>query len=109
MSYSPSTRQHKIVVFIFLSFCLSLPDNDETEDQGETQNLLVEGLKDKIKESRRKLDLQESAIEDLNEKMDEIKENTRQRQEEIAELKEMIVRRHQFTGEVSTLCVFVDK
>ena len=60
---------------------------DETADQGETQNLLVEGLKDKIKESRRKLDLQESAIEDLNEKMDEIKENTRQRQEEIAEIK----------------------
>ena len=60
---------------------------DETADQGETQNLLVEGLKDKIKESRRKLDLQESAIEDLNEKMDEIKENTRQRQEEIAEMK----------------------
>ena len=52
---------------------------NETEDSGQTQSLLVEGLKDKIKESRRKLDLQESAIEDLNEKMDEIKENTRQR------------------------------
>ena len=63
---------------------------NETEDSGQTQSLLVEGLKDNIKESRRKLDLQESAIEDLNEKMDEIKENTRQRQEEIADMKRKI-------------------
>ena len=63
-------------------------ENNEDEDQ--TQNLLVEGLRDKIKESRRKIDLQESAIEDLNEKMDEIKDTTRQRQEEIAEMKRQV-------------------
>ena len=50
---------------------------DTTEDRSETQNLIIESLQDKIKESKRKLDLQESAIEDLAEKMDEVKENTR--------------------------------
>jgi len=41
--------------------------------------MMIDGLQDKIKESRRKIDLQESAIADLDEKMDEVKDHVRQR------------------------------
>ena len=41
---------------------------------------MVEGLQDKIKEARRKVALQEDAMGDLDEKMNEIKDHIRQRQ-----------------------------
>ena len=42
--------------------------------------MMVEGLQDKIKEARRKVNLQEDAMADLDEKMNEIKDHIRQRQ-----------------------------
>ena len=51
-----------------------------TVDRGETQTMMVEGLQDKIKEARRKVNLQEDAMADLDEKMNEIKDHIRQRQ-----------------------------
>ena len=52
--------------------------------------MMIEGLESKVKESRRKVDLQESAIADLDEKMGEVKEHVRQRQQEINEMKRAV-------------------
>lgn len=41
--------------------------------------MMIGGLNDKIKETRRKIDLQDSAINDCEEKMDEVKDHVRQR------------------------------
>ena len=60
---------------------------DSNCDRGETETMMVDGMLDKVKESRRKIDLQESAMNDLAEKMDEIKGHLRQRQQENNEMK----------------------
>ena len=52
--------------------------------------MMIEGLQDKVKESKRKIDLQESAIADLDEKMGEVKDHVRQRQQEINEMKRAV-------------------
>ena len=63
---------------------------DAASDRGETQTMLLEGMQDKIKEAKRKIDLQESAMTDLDEKMEEVKDHVRQRQQEINEMKRTI-------------------
>ena len=63
---------------------------DAASDRGETQTMLLEGMQDKIKEAKRKIDLQESAMADLDEKMEEVKDHVRQRQQEINEMKRTI-------------------
>ena len=52
--------------------------------------MLLEGMQDKLSEARRKIDLQESAMNDLDEKMEEVKDHVRQRQQEINEMKRTI-------------------
>jgi peptidoglycan hydrolase CwlO-like protein len=61
-----------------------------TEDRGETQTMLLEGMQGKIKETDRKLNLVESAMADLEEKANEIKDHIRERQQEINEMKRTI-------------------
>ena len=63
---------------------------DATDDRGETDLMVVNGLQDRVKEAQRKLDLQDGAMLDLNEKMDDIKDRVRQRQSEIYEIKQNI-------------------
>ena len=69
---------------------VQVKSRDNQQDRSETQNMLVDGLNDKIKDSQRKIDLQESAMDDLGEKMDDIKEQIRERQQEINEMKRNI-------------------
>ena len=52
--------------------------------------MLIQGLQDKVKDAQRKVDLQESAMADLDEKMGELKDQVRQRQQEINEMKRTI-------------------
>ena len=52
--------------------------------------MIVQGIKDKIAEQNRKIDLQESAMNDLGEKTDELKDQIRERQREINEMKRTI-------------------
>ena len=61
-----------------------------TEDTSDTQQMIIDGLKDKIKESSRKCNLQQDAIADLDEKVQEVKDRIRSRQQEINEMKRNI-------------------
>ena len=61
-----------------------------TEDTSDTQQMIIDGLKDKIKESSRKCNLQQDAIADLDEKVTEVKDRIRSRQQEINEMKRNI-------------------
>ena len=63
---------------------------DQEADRSETQNMIVQGLKDKVAEANRKIDLQESAMNDIGEKTDELKDQIRERQREINEMKRTI-------------------
>ena len=63
---------------------------DVNADKGETQTLVIQSFVDSIKEDDRKIDLAKSAMNDLDEKMDELKDNIRQRQQEINEMKRVI-------------------
>ena len=47
---------------------------NNTQDRSETQGMLLDGLQDKVKEAKRKIELQERAMEDLAEKMEEVKD-----------------------------------
>ena len=50
---------------------------DAAQDRGETQGLMLSSYQDKIKETERKVVLQQDAIADLEEKMQEVKEHVR--------------------------------
>ena len=69
---------------------LTIKSRGQTEDRGETQDIMVQGMRDKIREVQRKIDLQEGGMEDLTEKMDEVKDHVKQRQGEINEMRRTI-------------------
>jgi len=52
---------------------------DAAQDRGVTQTMMIDGLLDKVKAAQRKVELQENAIADLDEKTNEIKDQVRQR------------------------------
>ena len=47
---------------------------DVAQDRGETQDLVIQSYQDKITEAQRKVRLQEDAISDLEEKLQEVKD-----------------------------------
>ena len=63
---------------------------DQATDKGATTNLLLEDMTWKLKEGRRKVDLQRGAVLDLNEKTVEIQDRIQQRQREQNEMKHAI-------------------
>ena len=63
---------------------------DAAKDRGDTQGLMLTSYQDKIVEGQRKLGLKEDAIADLEEKLQEVKDQVRQRQLEINEMKRAV-------------------
>ena len=56
----------------------------------QTANLMVQGLNEKAKDAKRKLDLQRGACNDLDDKIEEARDTIRARQGELNEIKKLI-------------------
>ena len=69
---------------------LQVKAKKSTQGRGDTANLMIEGLQDKVNDARRKRDLQRGACDDLEDKVEESRDTIRQRQGELNEIKKVI-------------------
>ena len=59
-----------------------MQNSNQAADFDDHEELFIDNFNDKIKDLQRKIDLQNSAIDDLGEKTDEVRDRVRAREEE---------------------------
>jgi chromosome segregation ATPase len=69
--------------------------NDNNAGRGQTQIQVIEGLNDQIADFVKKHKLQYGAIQDVKEKINQIRDVINRREEEIDELKRVIQNKHE--------------
>lgn len=72
---------------------IQMTKKDKGNSKGETNNLILKSINDSVWEERRQIQVQQCAIDDLDDKMEEMKENIATREQERDELNKLINQR----------------